>query len=64
MFIEINMHYSQKDIAKRCWGCKYLNLYDEFNGKCECKDNRIKIRDREITSKACICKENKKEDAQ
>lgn len=57
MFVETVIHYSQKDIAKRCWGCRYLKMYDEFSGICECAENRVKIRDRCITNKACSFKE-------
>lgn len=58
MIVETIIHYSQRDIAKRCWGCIYLEKYNDFDGKCICKENKVKIRDRSITSKACAFKNN------
>lgn len=58
MYIETNIHYSKKDIAKRCWGCLYLKMYDDFDGKCVCTENQVKFRDRSITSKACRFKKD------
>ncbi|MDD5022011.1 MAG: hypothetical protein PHR82_07815 [Endomicrobiaceae bacterium] len=62
MIVETTIYYSQKDIAKRCWGCKHLKMEDDFSGVCECHENKVKIRDRYITSKACRFKEDSRRD--
>jgi hypothetical protein len=48
--------YSPQDLKKRCYSCKWLKLYDDFNGKCECPHNHVKFRDRDVLEKACTWK--------
>ena len=46
---------------KKCWGCKHLELYDGWNGKCTVAEDRYNkklIRDRDVKSKACSRKIN------
>jgi hypothetical protein len=52
----IEYTYSQNDLNKRCYGCKWLELYDDFNGKCKCEFNKVKFRDRSIMENKCSCK--------
>jgi hypothetical protein len=52
----IEYTYSPFDLRKRCYGCKWLDLMDNWNGKCKCEFNRVKIRERSITDKSCSCK--------
>jgi hypothetical protein len=52
----IEYTYSQSDLKKKCYGCKWLKMYDNLNGKCICDFNKVKFRDRSITDKACSCK--------
>ena len=50
----IEYTYSTKDLKKRCYQCMYLQMQDEWFGRCICETNKIKIRNREITDKACV----------
>lgn len=46
----------QELLQKKCYKCKYLELYDDFNGKCTVPVNQYNkklIRDRSVTSKKC-----------
>ena len=54
----IEYTYSQSDLKKKCFGCEWLKLYpdDDWYGKCECPDNKVKVRERSITSKKCVMK--------
>jgi hypothetical protein len=49
---------SQHDLRKRCYGCKWLalNAGNEWLGYCQCKENKVKNRNRQITDKACSWK--------
>lgn len=52
----IEYTYSQQDLKKKCYGCKWLKLYDDFNGKCICEFNKVKFRDRSLTTRGCSFK--------
>lgn len=52
----IEYTYSQHDLKKKCYGCKWLELYNDFNGKCICPHNKVKERNRSVTDKACTWK--------
>lgn len=51
----IEYTWSQQDLKKKCYGCKWLKLDegDDWYGKCKCTFNKVKIRSRKITDKAC-----------
>jgi hypothetical protein len=49
--------YSNKDLAGRCLGCRYLSGSDWFYGFCINKSNRVRDRQRNGLSKACVHKE-------
>lgn len=49
--------YSTKDLVGRCFGCRYLSGSDWFYGFCINKSNRVKDRQRNALSKACVHKE-------
>jgi len=66
----IEYTYSQRDLRKKCYGCKYFifdkESYDSdelswYSGKCICETNKIKNRERTIMDKACSSKESFKE---
>ena len=42
--------------TKRCFGCKWLEMIDSWNGYCECPHNKVKVRNRQITDKKCTWK--------
>ena len=45
------------DNRKICYGCTWLVLdKDGMSGRCECKDNRIRERQRHITDRRCVLK--------
>lgn len=48
--------YSQHDLNKRCYGCKWLRMTGEWSGRCECPHNRVKDRNRQITDRKCTWK--------
>lgn len=54
----IEYTYSPQDLKKKCYGCKWLKIYedDDWYGKCECDFNKVGFRERSITAKACSCK--------
>lgn len=54
----IEYTYSPEDLKKKCYGCYWFKSYDNFgfNGKCDCKENKIKFRDRSVTDRACTFK--------
>lgn len=54
----IEYTYSEHDLKKKCWGCKWLKIRedDDWYGKCECPHNKVKFRERSITEKACSWK--------
>lgn len=53
----IEYTYSQHDLKKKCYGCKWLKLdSDKWNGECICESNSVKKRHRYITDKACSWK--------
>lgn len=54
----IEYTYSQSDLKKKCFGCTWLKLNDkdDWYGRCECPDNKVKVRERSITNKKCVMK--------
>ena len=54
----IEYTWSPQDLKKKCYGCKWLKVYedDDWYGKCTCTFNKVKVRERKITNKACTCK--------
>jgi hypothetical protein len=54
----IETTYSQHDLRKKCYNCKWLKLDDnsEWLGTCVCEFNRVKDRRRQITDKSCSWK--------
>lgn len=52
----IEYRYSEHDLNKKCYQCKWLNMYDDINGKCICPHNMVKFRDRSIFTKKCTWK--------
>lgn len=56
--------YSQQDLRKRCYGCKWLKLHDnnQFYGTCACPHNKIKERERSVTDRRCAWKNADKYD--
>ncbi len=48
---------SKKDLTKRCYGCRYLSQSDWFYGYCLNRQSRIKDRQRNALSRACVHKE-------
>jgi hypothetical protein len=50
--------YSNKDLAGRCFGCRFLSGSDWFYGFCVNQSNRVRDRQRNGLSKACVHKEN------
>jgi len=52
----IEYSWSPQDLKKKCYGCTWLKMQDDWYGKCECPDNKIKFRERSITDKKCTKK--------
>ena len=55
--MKIEQTYSNKDLVGHCYGCRYLSGSDWFYGFCINKSSRVKDRQRNALSKACIHKE-------
>ncbi|SNS22525.1 hypothetical protein SAMN05446037_1006105 [Anaerovirgula multivorans] len=53
---ELRYKYSQADLKKKCYNCKWLKMYNGSNGKCVCPHIRIRNRDRNLLSEACVYK--------
>lgn len=47
------------DFRFKCGDCIYFETENHIDGKCICKENRIRNRFRSYNSKSCICKETK-----
>lgn len=43
-------------LHKKCYKCKYLQMRDEWDGKCTCTTNKVKVRERSITDRKCTAK--------
>jgi hypothetical protein len=55
----IEYTYSPNDLKKKCYGCSWLEFQDPdewYYGRCKCPHNKIKFRERQINSKACVWK--------
>lgn len=52
----IEYTYSQRDLQKKCYNCMFLEMEDDWYGKCVCTENKVKFRNRKINDKACVCK--------
>ena len=37
----------------------FLEMEDDWYGKCVCTENKVKFRNRKINDKACVCKKEK-----
>lgn len=56
--MKIEQTYSQKDLVNRCYGCRFLQFNDNewFYGHCLNESSKVKDKERNILSKACVCK--------
>lgn len=57
----IEYTWSEEELRrKKCYKCKWLKLYDDFNGKCTVPEDRYNkrlLRHRSVTDKCCSRKE-------
>lgn len=44
------------DFRNKCGNCIYFKTVNGIDGKCICKDNKVKIRIRSYNSKSCTYK--------
>lgn len=51
------MEVITNDFRFKCGNCKYFDTQNHIDGKCICKDNKIKNRNRSYNSKSCSFKE-------
>ena len=56
----------ETDITNRCGGCKYFEPRESYPylGRCICQYDRIKVKDRTVTSKKCSQYSRKEEQAE
>jgi len=48
--------YSESDLRKRCFGCVYLKMKDDWYGFCENQNTKVKSKYRIVTGKSCVWK--------
>ena len=56
--MKMEITYSKKNLAGRCHGCRYFSGSDWFYGFCINRLSRVKDKQRNALSKACVHKEN------
>jgi hypothetical protein len=53
----IEYSWSDQELRrKKCYGCTWLRMIDDWYGVCGCQQNKVKFRERKITDKKCTYK--------